>query len=461
MSRKLFPMLWLLLLLGCKSKQTAVQLPPEPPRPEWVQNRPILPGYYVGIGVARKTGSSFDHIEQAKRNALNDMVSQIKVNVQANSIQSQLERNRVFSDEFRSFTRLTTDLKIENFEVVADWQNDREYWVYYRLSVADYQEQKNRQITAATQLALDLFDKAQLALAQQEYASAFIGHIRALEAIKAYLNEPLPVMRQGRQQFLGNEILTELNRMVSQLAIRVSPVQLKGKIGQEVQEELLVSVFYPRDKGKGIRNFPLRCSFSQGSGQLLGHTQTDDQGNCRIRIANISGKELIQEILIAPDFEAILQNQANAQLWMKAIEPQAIPSQRVQIQVARPLVWLSAQELGLDNQKAGSRLEDVIKSRLIAEGFQFTSDQAAADFKLELSASARQGTVNSGMYNAQLELSLRLTDAKQQERFVQKLSGIRGVQLDFNKAVDAAYRKAATDLELELLPRMLKIMYNL
>lgn len=157
------------------------------------------------------------------------MVSQIKVSVQANSVQSQLERNRVFSDEFRSFTKLTTTIDLENVAIAATWQNDTEYWMYYRLSVADYQQQKNDKMNAASGLALDHFDKAKEATANLQLSEAFSAYLRGLEAIKQYLNEPLPVLQDGKQIYLGNELLSALNTTAGSIAIRVNTTNLKGK----------------------------------------------------------------------------------------------------------------------------------------------------------------------------------------------------------------------------------------
>jgi len=450
------PLFW-----ACSSKKNVPPPPPEPPRPEWVLDRPIVQGEYIGIGVARKSTNSFDYIEQAKRNALNDLVSQIKVSVQANSVQSQLERNRVFSDEFRSFTKLTTTIDLENVAVAATWQNDSEYWMYYRLSVADYQQQKNNKIQAASGLALDHFEKAKQATAILQLSEAFSAYLRGLEAIKQYLNEPLPVLQEGKQIYLGNELLTALNTTAGSIAIRVNTTNLKGKIGEPVAEELIITVSYPRSNGKAVRNFPLKVRFSQGAGTILGNSTTDEQGVCRLRIANIAAKEQLQEIVIEPDFDQMLRNQPNYQLWLQAIDPQAIPREKVIITVARPLVFLQSTEKTFTADVNKTLLQSAIQQKLRSEGIQFTDQADKADFILKLNANVRKGNVNNGMYNSFVDLNIQLTDPRGSERFSQSLSGIRGVQLDFEKAGDAAYKKAVTDLEVSVLPKIIQIIYNL
>ena len=54
-------------------------MPAEAPRPTWVSARPVTGGYYVGIGLANKNRP--DAQEAAKKNALNDLASEISVTV--------------------------------------------------------------------------------------------------------------------------------------------------------------------------------------------------------------------------------------------------------------------------------------------------------------------------------------------------------------------------------------------
>ena len=85
------------LVVGCKTtRPTAVTSPPSTvERPSWVDSRPVTGAYYVGIGVAPK--SSPDPLESAKKNALNDLASEISVTVEGNSLLYTLDSRSHFS----------------------------------------------------------------------------------------------------------------------------------------------------------------------------------------------------------------------------------------------------------------------------------------------------------------------------------------------------------------------------
>ncbi|MBA4303094.1 MAG: hypothetical protein C0424_02600 [Sphingobacteriaceae bacterium] len=456
--RKWTLFLALFVALGCSPKSKPQVQQPEQ-RPSWVMQRPIENGYYVGIGVSRKMGGNFDHLEQAKKNALNDLVSQIQVTVQANSIQSQMERNRVFSDEFRSFTRLSTNVAIESFETVATWQNEQEYWVYYRLSASEYQRQKELRMQQAVALSIDALQKAREAEAEGSLMAAYDFYFRALEAIKAYTGDPLTYEEGGKSRFLGNDLMESMNRLSRNIAIRVNVSNLQVKPGRPVNQEIVVMVSHPRTNGKPIRNFPLHVRFTQGAGTIVGNATTDENGVCRLRISSITARDALQEISIGPDMQSLVRNDKSRQPWLELLDPQSLPNEKIIIEVSRPVVLLVSDEKSFGQARANNQLEAATRQRLQREGVRFTDKPEQADFRLVLSSDVRQGTVNNGMYTCLLDLKLQLADAAGQEKYSKVISPVRGVQLDYQRASDAAYRRAAEDLELSIIPSIIHILY--
>ncbi|MFQ3325762.1 MAG: hypothetical protein ACI8YC_000395, partial [Salibacteraceae bacterium] len=75
-----------LSLFSCRAKKQAETVPPPPPPPNWVSERPTSPAYYIGVGIAGKVSAGANYMQIAKENALNDLASEIKVNVSGNSI---------------------------------------------------------------------------------------------------------------------------------------------------------------------------------------------------------------------------------------------------------------------------------------------------------------------------------------------------------------------------------------
>jgi hypothetical protein len=78
----------LLLIYACSAR---VQPPDaEATKPAWLKTQPYRNGYYTGIGHSIKDGAS-NYVQIAKKSALDDLVSQIKVNVASTSVLSLFE----------------------------------------------------------------------------------------------------------------------------------------------------------------------------------------------------------------------------------------------------------------------------------------------------------------------------------------------------------------------------------
>ena len=97
-------------VFSCGVKKTA-SIEPMPVAPNWVQQKPIENFYYSGIGMAVKSGNNYQAI--AKNNALNDLASEISVQINSTSVLYQIESNEQFREDFRANTRLSS---IENIE---------------------------------------------------------------------------------------------------------------------------------------------------------------------------------------------------------------------------------------------------------------------------------------------------------------------------------------------------------
>ena len=145
-----------LILASCSPK---VQTPdPESLKPSWLKASPNQNGYYTGIGHSTKTGSN-NYVQAAKKSALDDLVSEIKVNVSSTSILNQSEVGRKLTEQYEQIIKTTAADEIEEFELVDSWEDANNYWVYYRLSVARYRQIKEEQKRNATILSTDFLLK--------------------------------------------------------------------------------------------------------------------------------------------------------------------------------------------------------------------------------------------------------------------------------------------------------------
>ena len=90
-------LLIIVLVSACSSRLHAPDA--EALKPTWLRDQPYREGYYTGIGHSRKD-AAHNYIQAAKKSALDDLVSQIKVNVASTSILSFFETARNIREEY-------------------------------------------------------------------------------------------------------------------------------------------------------------------------------------------------------------------------------------------------------------------------------------------------------------------------------------------------------------------------
>ena len=96
----------------------------------------------MGNGVADKNLNPTDFIKVAQKNALQNLISQIKVSISSQSFLLKMERDLDFKQDIKSVIEIKADDVIEGYELVNSFTNNNEYWVYYRLNKSLYKEIK-------------------------------------------------------------------------------------------------------------------------------------------------------------------------------------------------------------------------------------------------------------------------------------------------------------------------------
>ena len=134
--------------------------------------RPVDKNYYIGIGVAIVNNYTQGHAEQAKKKALNDLISEISVTVKSASIMHQIEQDDELNSMYQSLVNVSAENDIEGFELHESWGDEKEYWVYYRLLKSTYHANKLRKLDRAKGIASTYYESGKGALSAGDAGSA-------------------------------------------------------------------------------------------------------------------------------------------------------------------------------------------------------------------------------------------------------------------------------------------------
>jgi hypothetical protein len=450
--KKFFSVLLFILFTQCSPQ---VQPPdPESMKPSWLKTTPYHEGYYTGIGHSVKSGSN-NYVQAAKKSALDDLVSQIRVSVSSTSILNQIEIDKKLSEQYEQIIQTTAADEIEEFELVDAWEDEVNYWVYYRLSISRYRQIKEEQRTNATILASDFLQKGKEAERMDQRLQALSFYFQALRSIEKYLGEPLKTTVEGKEILLGNEIYASLQMLLNKIKIYVEPTEVFVNRRVNQTQTTLTAASEFSDLKKPAAGIPLFATFEKGSGELHPTYITNTQGSAKILINKIGSKELDQTIEVSVDIDA-LSGSAQSPIYTLVTKSLSLPSANVVLRVQRPLVYLTAEEKSFGRDKSNYQITSRLKNLLVNNGFEFTDNRGSADLWIEVKSDAEKGSVTGSIYVTYLTSVIKVLTVKEgKEIYATTLDRVKGYGLDYDKSSVDAYNKAIEALEKERIDDLL------
>jgi len=449
-------LLILLVIAGCSpaANRSSLKADAQKVKPAWLAAKPDQAGYYVGIGRGAKDGSN-NYIQSAKSSALEDLVSEIKVNISSTSILSQLDVNKEFQERYEQIIQTTAVDEIEEFEQVEAWEDDRNYWVYYRLSKQRYKEIKDQKKRNAVSLGLDFFTKARQAELKSEPVQALGFYYQGFRAIEKYLDEPIRLDFEGKEILLTNEIIASIQMLLDRTDLSLDPKEIV--LNRRLAQSELSVIARATDKGsqKVISGLPLVAFFEKGSGDVFPNYKTDDTGRVKILLTKISSRELEQTVAVQVDMMSF-SGQGGSEVYPLIAKKMLLPKALFLMRVQRPTVYISSVEKSLGMDKSNQQLTNKIKNYLSNSGFEFTDDRSKAELLVDVNANSEKGAVSGSIYITYVTAVIRVATTKDnKEIYATTLDRVKGFSLDYERSSQEAYNKSIETLEKEKLPELL------
>lgn len=445
-----------LLVTGCSPSltNTGLKTDLQNTKPAWLSAKPVQPGYYVGIGHSNKDGLN-NYIQSAKQSALEDMVSEIKVNISSTSVLSQIDANKEFQEKYEQIINTTTADEIEEYEQVEAWQDDRNYWVYYRLSKQRYKEIKDEQKRNAVTLALDFFTKAKQSERAGENVQALGFYFQGFRSIEKYLAEPIRLEFEGKEILLTNEIYANIQQLLDKMQLTAEPseIMVNRRIAESGQT-VIVKAFY-KDGKKAIADLPLSAAFEKGSGDVYPNYKTDASGQSKMLITKISSRDLEQTVAVKVNLLSFA-GENPSDIYKLVAQKSVVPKVNILMKVQRPLVYVTGVEKSLGTNRSNLQISNKLKNFLTNSGFELTDTKEKAELWVDINSDSEKGAVSGSIYISYVTSVIKVVSLKDnKEIYATTLDRVKGYSLDFERASQEAYNKSLETLEKEKMPEIL------
>lgn len=456
MKRLIFILFCLTLLNACRSKQAAMAPPPvsESKPPLWVSNRPNNGMKFVGIGVGDKTKGG-DYRMEAKKNALYDLASEIKVDISTNSVLYTVQNNNNFSENFNSLIKLSNSDNIEGYTLVDAYENDKQYWVYYQLDRQEYLDQKARKkqqvITrAANLIAASFYDEK-----NKDFSSSLKKRIQAFGVLSPYLSEEINF---DAAQTNGIKNVFDLTNLIQQQLQSITVAAQKTIPNLKPYQASYSPLVYRLElTGKTpLQNFPLLVRSEQDQISVNETSGTNTNGEVQVKVTTVEPVNQMVAFSLNPDISTLMGSDSVGRAGITLLQQFVqTPSLRVQANVSNVTIYISSIEKNFGKPTGLNAIETFIKQRFSGQEVRLTDQPTEADYIIE-ALSETQEDISSDVleknYNiklASLQINLQLKNkATNEVLYKTQVNDIYGYANSAEKAGLNAYSSPKVSAKL-------------
>lgn len=358
--------------------------------PAWIKSKPTNPLYYTGIGMARISEDN-DYIQRSKELALNDLISEIQIDIESNSLFNRQEINREYFEEFKNEIKTSTSATLEGYELVETWNDGTYYWSYYQLDKEEYNELVASRISDATQHAYDFWQKGNQLKQQGDIIGASHLFLNALKQIENYSNRYLPYTDDmGQTINLAVEIFNSIENIFKDINISADPETISFT---SLSYNAYNVDIYVTSNNTPLKDIPLSLHFSKGNGDIPSKVKTNDSGIANVIISNVSSKLAFQEITISLNLDKLGYDN-NSFIMEKLISKAPV----LKIPMVVEDTSLSAVVYSYDDNCAN--IVNSLSNYLAQNYFDIVTDEDSADVRIIIDASIKEGgTVKGELYD--------------------------------------------------------------
>jgi hypothetical protein len=441
---------------ACRSKKEVAATPAaEIQVPVWVSSRPNNGFKYVGIGVADKGKSSNYQIE-AKKNALYDLSSEIKVNISSNSVLYTVQNNNNFNENFNSLINLTNTDNIEGYQLIDSYENEKQYWVYYQLDKAEYANQKAQKKLQVISKASNLINLSFNDEKNKDFSSCLKKRIQAFGVLTPYLSEEINF---DPSQTNGIKSIVDLTAIIQQQLQSIALVQQKDlpvlKPYQQTYAPLLYGLELSTNKTP-LQNFPFVVASDEEKIKINEKTSTNTNGQLQLKVNYVEPINQTAAFALSPDISSLMGSDSLGRAGITVLK-QFIqtPSLKVQARVNNINIFVTGSEKNFGKLTNLNLIQGIISQKFNGQEVQIVSKPADADYIIESVAETQEDISSDILENnykiklAALVISLQLRNNVTQEViFKTQVNDVYGYANNLEKAGMNAYSNPKLNTKL-------------
>ncbi len=430
------------------------QLNPEIKAPIWVSSRPNNGFKFVGIGFADKIKGGNYQME-AKKNALYDLASEIKVDISSNSVLYTVQNNNNFNENFNSLIKLSNSDNIEGYSLIDSYENEKQYWVYYQLDKQEYANQKALKKQQTINKASNLINASFYDEKNKDFSSSLKKRIQAFGVLTPYLSEEINFIAE---QTNGIKNVFDLTNLIQSQLQSITVVEKKIIPVLKPHQLIYSPLVYHLEliNKTPLQNFPLLVISDEDKINVNEKTITNNVGEVQVKVNSVEPLNQYVSFSLNPDISSLMGadsvSRAGVALLKQFIQTSAL---KVQASVNNITIYVSSIENNLGKATGLHSMESFIKQKFNGQEIRLTDKPDEADYIIESIADTKQdisSDILQSNYNTKLAtllINIQLKNKNTDEvLFKTQVSDIYGYANDLEKAGLNAYSSPKLNAKL-------------
>lgn len=357
----------------------------ESSKPEWTNQRPIDSNYYIGIGLCEKSNKEYQTTAQQK--ALQDIALQIKSHVQSSSSLNTSSNKQNIQRDYSENIQVETNLELEEYELVASWENQTEYWVYYRLSKVDYQRMVERRLSIALSKGLSYLYKGEEWQAKGMLRSAATSYSKGLYSLNQVLDQDLTTQIHDAPNDLYIVLSQKLVTLFDGIDLKCTNSNLEFYPLDQNIEKLSIQI---TQNEQPISQLELKARFTNPSSQISSNAQINAKGEAYLNIKALSNLPKHQEVqvLLSGDFLMPLNEYMGQKMYTKLMHSR--PHLRIPITLSHSYSAF----VNVESNSNFELLSHFITSQIYENQFGGVASQNQSDININVLTQLTKGAIS-------------------------------------------------------------------
>jgi hypothetical protein len=260
----------------------------------------------------------------------------------------------------------------------------------------------------------------------------------------------------GETVAVDQACLIAINRVLNNLRLEPADPEVVLGFGTHYRGELVVQTLL---EGGAVANLPLIARYSRGTLPHRKVVRTNGDGIAVVSIDGFDPGVRQSELRVNIDVDDLMPDLPGLAV-QALIEGLEAPELVVPIRLIEPVIYVSGRESAFGSPIRDRALEQALSSALTERGVRVTDSEKQADLIIELESDTQQAGQGQGFHTALLNASIRLMDREGDLILHKTLDRVKGVQLNWEGASQAAYTKATMEIRGTFLQEMMESLYQ-